>query len=801
MSLAAILVATVLLGGSTRTDHGCYALGEQAEADFVATGLAPDTSGRLTWHVRDAFGQRVEERQEVVKANVSGCWQGRFALPSDRYGCFRVYAELDGVKLPQAGTRGAGYFTYAILPDPTQRPYLAPEDAFTGLHGAAEGQNRWLGARWKLDKWPRGTDDEFAVFRQERRTSSWTNHCFITASRIFQRPGCFTEAGRAWIKANCQHPWQYECYWDLVASPEGRKHLADAFRALAHRVCHEEDFGQDLHVYEIFWEPELHYPNRAALLTAAKIAWESIRAEDPTARVAAPTQYAIGLLDDLRALFDAGLGESMNAFSIHPYGMPDEGRNLPILRETMRLVREQVGPRTPFYATEANIGATVDPVSERRQLDLLVRTLLVLKGEGFAFHHVFYGYDYGGDRADTPLGGSGIAYNVEYPKNRWNARRMSPKPSFAGIAGFTWLLDGAKPVVALDRFTDTRLGYVFADGKGVCTMALWDWGGGATETTVRTSRERTQVADVFGNVSERPSPGGKLTLTPGSTPVYLLNVDPRLWGPDGKLTRQMKGMPREVCDPVRAVAVRPTLTADVPGVAIELANDGDAVVQGDVTTRIRGVPEARQRKTVTVPAHGKTHVDVPFPGYEPALLDRPEIEVGFVSPKTRTMRKLRIGYFAADRARLGKPVTWAGGAFAAAWDARGLTLVLTAPASALTLSFAKELVEKRTDNGFADLVKSSAATLVFERQADGTVRTMRTKTQLPDRLPTGPVPADVRIEADGGSWRYRIFLAWKELGVADPRPGMSVRLALASGEAKLFDADGGVRNYGELLLK
>ena len=801
MSAIVLLLAAVSLSGTTtRPSDGCYALGEQAEAVLTAAGLAPNASATLNLHVDDAFGKVLETRTEPISADAQGRWTATLPLPSARYGAYRVYAELDGAKLPRCGTRGEGYFTYAILPDPAKRPALAPEDSFVGLHGSAgNAQTRWLGAHWRLGKWPTGTDEEFRQMMAERNASSWTNHFLITASRIFQRPGCFSEAGRAWIKANCRQPAAYSCFWDLVSSEEGCKYLAEAFRNLAHRACHEEDFGQKLHVYEVFWEPELHYPNQALMLKAAKIAWENITSVDTNAVVAAPTMHSMGFLDQHRDLLEKGLGEYMNAFSVHPYGMPDEATKLQTIRTLRRMMRDYTGRDLPRFGTEANVGAMTDVASERRQLDLLVRTMIVLLGEGFRFHLVFYGYDYGGDRADTPNGGCGLTYNIEYPKNRWDAKLLSPKPSFAGISAFSWLLDGSRPVIALDRFKDSRLGYVFADKAGKCTIALWDWGGKTPEMTVTTGRERTRVADIFGNESEVDSPGGKLKVALSSSPVYLVDVDPALWGPDGRETRRIRAMPVEMTDPVKIVKTSPVVTSAGPGVEIELENEGDRPLEGEVRTRIRGIPEARVEQPVKLSARARAKVRVGFGDWAPQPLERFPLEVSFVSAAAKAFRQTDVGFFAAPHGQPGEPVEWAGGKLAAMWNAQGVFLDFTAPADTARLGFARMLVEKRTDNGFADLVNQSAAEFAFALGADGpTAR--RTATALPNRLPKGPVPARLKIDRLATGFRYRVFLDWKTLGEPDPQSRTSVRLALASGEAKLFELDAGVRRYGELLL-
>ena len=797
-----LLAAVAITGTTTRPDHNCYVRGEKAEVRFSVTGLAAGADETVRVAVFDAFGERLDAASLKARADAKGAWSGCWTLPSDRYGAFRVTATVAGAELPRCGTRGAGYLTYAVLPDPAKRPYLPPEDAFLGLHGSADGQTPWLGARWRLGKWPSGDDAQFAEFMTKRRVESWTNHFIITASRIFQRPGCFTKEGWDWVKAHCPNPSAYATYWTLAQSEEGRRHLADAYRTLAHRVCHEEDFGQRMHVYEAFWEPELHYPDQGTMLRAAKLVWEAIRSEDPHALVAMPTFHRINSLEEHRDVFEKGLAEHMNALCVHPYGMPNEGQTLRIIRDLRKLVREHKGTDVPFFSTEANVGAGTDAADERRQLDLVVRSLLVLKGEGFAFHHVFYGYDYGGDRADVPNGGCGLAYNLEYPKNRWDARVMSPKPAFAGVSAFSWLVDGAKSVATLDHFGDSRLGYVYADRAGVCTMALWDWGGSASEVEIETGRAETRQADVMGNERRVATPSGRIKLHLTSTPVYLVDVDPSLWGREGRLTRQLAAArPAARAAALSVDEIRPTLANGEPAARVTLANDGDVAVKGTLSTRVRGVPEARVSRPVEVGAGKRETYTVAFPGWQPDPCVRLPVEIAFDGGKTRVFRRGSLGYFGVPRDRSGAPVAWAGGTVSCSWNERGLTFDVVAPAPCLSLGFAKMALEKRTDNGFADLVRQSHATFAFARNPDGTASARRTTTFHSSRFPLGPVPAQVSITSEGKAWRHRFTLAWADLNVTDPKVGDAMRFAFSSGSVQLFGFDAGLRQYGELVLE
>lgn len=110
-------------------------------------------------------------------------------------------------------------------------------------------------------------------------------------------------------------------------------------------------------------------------------------------------------------------------------------------------------------------------------------------------------------------------------------------------------------------------------------------------------------------------------------------------------------------------------------------------------------------------------------------------------------------------------------------------------------------LEKRTDNGFADLVRQSHATFEFARNSDGTASVRRTETFHGSRFPLGPVPAQVSITSEGKAWRHRLTLAWANLNVAEPKTGDALRFALSSGSMQLFGFDVGLRQYGELALR
>ena len=96
----------------------------------------------------------------------------------------------------------------------------------------------------------------------------------------------------------------------------------------------------------------------------------------------------------------------------------------------------------PIYVTEAGqSGILGTDLDVRSQAERMVRTCIILKGEGVRVFLPFYGIDF--DR----LGFWGFLFNLDMdgPYGPWNTRRTSPKPMVSAVAVCVDMLEGTAP--------------------------------------------------------------------------------------------------------------------------------------------------------------------------------------------------------------------------------------------------------------------------------------------------------------------------------------------------------------------
>ena len=783
MKVAAIAVIALLAecaaaeptfnGETTRFEHSCYIMGETAEAVFEGCGFAANEDVELSVEVKDADGNAVGAAvSEKIRADAEGKWRKTVALPSAAYGAFRVYAKANAVPLPDAGTRGGGYLSYAILFDPKKRPHIPEDEAFLGVHGARPFQAAFMGAHWRLDSvnqgWPNGDEKSWREREALLAADGWESYFFITASRIFQRPKFYSQEALEFFGK------KIPMIGPQIATEKGAKYCAEALANLARAAVGRENRGQRLRVYEIFWEPELHYTCSDEIVRAAKLAYRAIKDVDPEGIVAAPSPYTINSYDTFREYFDKGLADYMDAVSIHPYGDVEGDDFRGKIRAIRRLVRERKGRDLDFYGTESGIGADVTPESELRQAQRWARTLCTLLGEGFRFHHVFYGFDWGSDGNNVRKGGSGLMYNLDYPKHRWAPVHLSPKPSFAAISAFSLAVDGLRPTCEISDLGGSRTGYAYADKAGKrCVAALWDVGDGS-EAEFVSGVERTTISDLMGNVREVPSPGGRVKIALSPSPVYVLNANPSLWGAEGRRAKELRNKVREEPEPLRIKGVSPMFKDGAAGLVAEVSNEDGKAMEVAVESRIRGIPEARQSRKVTIAAHSSAKVEIVF---DERAFPAPEgfrAEVTAVSSVHLAQWSGAVNYLLAPRGGFAGASALADGSrISLSWNAKGLYAVIAASTNALEVKFARCALARRSANGFADTMTEAVQTMRF---AGGLAS--RVKTYHGSRPAGSVASARAKVIEVEGRFEHRLFVPWQELGFSvPPSDGDTIRMS------------------------
>jgi hypothetical protein len=288
-------------------------------------------------------------------------------------------------------------------------------------------------------------------------------------------------------------------------------------------------------LYGGLWEVDLnsaHYGAQTPPYSSADIAaayrrlHDVVKAEDPGGMVIGPCSSVIrpGWFEEI---FKAGILNYVDGIETHAYAegtYTPETDNLPgRIQRLNALVRRYHGGKTlPIYVTEAGQpGILGADVVCRSQAERMVRTCIILKGEGVRVFLPFYGIDY--ERS----GYWGFLFNrdVDSPAGPWNTQRTSPKPMVNAVAECVDMLEGAAPRGRL-RTTDRGVwAYAFQRGDAAIT-AVWAPGGRRTvELPVRSPS--VDVVDMMGRSARAAANRNVLRLTVGEAPVYVLSPEYR----------------------------------------------------------------------------------------------------------------------------------------------------------------------------------------------------------------------------------------------------------------------------------
>ena len=753
-----------------------FAIGTVAETVLSAIGFEPGAKCPVKLDVFDfTRTNRVATLKGELSADSAGKWTGRFTLPTDRYGIFYVSADAGGVGLGKVGTVPRGFFTYGVLEDPAKMPDLDPWDAFLGEHAA---NYRWLWQRGGLGSALEPSDTRLIIASTDRA------------------------AGEGKIKT--------ARFWTILTNEsvqaEYRANLTDyvkkAIAAGAGR--------QGRRIYENLWEPNLRAPNADSIVAAQKVAWETIHELDPDALVGAYTSSGIDMRM-LRTLFEKGIGEYMNAITVHPYkGMPELGGFIDDVRGMKRIIREYMGRDIPMFATESGMNEANTPDGEKRKMCGQLRQALILFGEGFQMYCPFYGCDFGADANNQADGDYGLNYNCQYPKVRFGCKVSQPRPVFGALAAFARLTEGHRPTCCIEWLGETVLGYAFTDkSDSDSVIAIWDWGARGMTVEVPVGRDVVEVADVMGNVSRMPTgKGGMLRLALSEYPQYLLHVDTKTWGraAQAKLKwseRRFKSANERA--PVGVAMLVPAFSGGEPGVSVTLENRTDAVQNVVVETRIPGEPDCRRKVQMSVPVHGEKVATVVFRGFRPNPTDEFETQVRVV-PSAGTVAET-CGKFnfvqlpcefsfgdcnvklSCDRTSLKFDVTVADATpmndKSGWWSWSG---------DSLQVALAKRHLAKRTQNDIADAFAEARSEYTVAKTPLGD-EVCRTITWDQARYPCdngrgGIVDASAaprRVSHDGKRWRYEFSLPWRFLNMEAPESGTAFRMALQCNDRRPDD--------------
>ena len=816
-----------MLIGKTSARQSLFVKGSVATMTLEAKGLGAGDRRPLEIVLKDAYGNVVGTiANDGILADADGNWKGEFPLKTDFLGFRRICVSSGELTLPKMGSRPKGCLTYGVFADWNSRSKLDERDCFFGMQG---GQyNKWTGAHWRYSvSNPLRDPEKSKAAEQRRRTFEFPVYGTISIEYRFVKPFLSAEA-RSYFEARRKDVRMNFSF------PEGDARGERLYResiATYVRAARASRPGQ--RIYELCLECDLTSPDAETTVRCFKVAHGALHEADPEGLLfAAGVSNVRGpALDYMHRLFDLGLAPYMDGFNIHPYTAypPDRHGFVENIRAFVRLVRARKGADTMMISTEQGYAAPYE--EEVMQMEGNVRVALILLGEGFSRHFAFWGYDFGNDYYDWFDGDYGMNYNLELDQKskRWNGQ-TSPRPSLSTLSAACLFLDGKRAVTELDGLGETALGYAYADRDEKCVLALWDYGGEPRDVTVKVGREQIDVGDIMGNVTRKTTKDGVLSLSLTGSPCYVLDPDPALWGHNGTMRdiiskeREARRKREEASRRAEVNAIMPTFGDGRMGVKVEVRSRLSTEGVFTVSSRIRGMPEARRSAEITLPAQGSGWVTLLFGAgvsFDPSKTVPVEIAVS-QGTNYRMTRAEPVNFLLAPElpdevgcdwdfsswchpqrfrwpVRKDEPSVW----MALGWTAKSLLVEVDVcddvfcntrtgfqswRGDSVQLGFAKSALAGTTGNYQTDILERALSEITLALTTNGP-SAYRTQTYDPVRFPCdkrggGEISSDlmprtinVTTNGSGVMIRYRAAVPWEFLNIRDPHPGLVCRMA------------------------
>ncbi len=543
-----VLPGEVQLTGDTNApETSMFPQGKKVELFYQVTGLPANHEGvNLELNVVDEKEKSLKKFRIPVKADAQGRWSGSVHPPCERLGFYRVYSRLsDGTLLQKLASRKAGYLTYAVVFGEHRYKEYPMDETFFGSHGPSFGFHRMLGLRWgyKGKNW--------SVLEPEKPGQYAGNPAADQIDLLGELPKWkeYYQTSQNPIPKWMEDPRNRitkNGKW-VSFTPEGERYYAEYLKTFAANYARQIRKNQPRALIQITWEP--HYPwnfsgTAGDLVNIHRNAYQAIHAGAPNAWVIGPTAAGLDTLEWHRELFEAGLLDYVDAISIHPYFAfpPEQNGMVEKVRALKALIRKYAGRDLDIHGNEAGFATHELPGREKEQMYGIVRSNLILLGEGFKSNMVFYTHDYWGEP------GYGYTYNLN-PKREFGTDKVAPKPVAPAIGAAAYFLNGHTSAGAIESFGGTAWGYAYQRKDGFTTLALWDFSGNPREVELPVGREKIELGDMMGNTRRVATDNGMLKLTLTEDPVYVIDVDPEFWG---------RGA-------VRTIAPDPTAVDGIPG--------------------------------------------------------------------------------------------------------------------------------------------------------------------------------------------------------------------------------------------
>lgn len=510
-------------GETSRPDSSTFIPGETITLSFWGTGLNPeDTRQTITVTVYDEHDKVRSAERFKIKADTSGSWKIDAPAPNQGIGFYKVIATTTaGGQLSRLGTRGAGYLTYAVVPDPAQRVLVDETKARFGMQGGLNSKLcdvfPYLGIRWILDSGYRWRDNEPDRAGQYAGSPPAEQYSYKGKPwKMYTLPSLYVNTPDWAVLPNSMPAGQPLG----MLTPSGET-AWKAFAAKAVNAYSAHNPDRKEHLFQLTWEPQpgARWKGSAAdLVRVYAAAYDAIHAADPKAKVIGPTLFpdAGENTSWLKSLLNAGLAQYLDGFSVHPYAQ--DPVSLAALAGNLRtqksLVDKAKKRELPRFGTEQGWNTQGNPANDMTQARGLLRSEIIMLGEGYRFNFTFYIADFFGEP------GYGYYYNLN-PAIEFGTDKISPKPIVPAYAFYTWLLEGATSEGAIENLGRAASGYRFVSHSGQRIMALFSYAN-TSKHSVAVPAAQADVYDWMGRKSRIKITDGRLAVTLSPEPLYIV---------------------------------------------------------------------------------------------------------------------------------------------------------------------------------------------------------------------------------------------------------------------------------------
>jgi hypothetical protein len=502
----------------------------------------------IAWQIADYTG-KVHASGSIDVS--TGATTASVSCSSTISGYFAVSARLktSGATEPQQGSRPEGYAAFGVLPNvadyvpafnaslDTRRVGLVTEnDVESGTQQQPLNEN--LGTSWIMTS-------RALSLTEPQRAGQYNPATFPIdgaikeghLGRVVYMNGLpFWASSAPSAESGGSYPPKSFSYFQSYSALVGEESL---------RLDKKYIPNEHTNYYQVTWEPDPGPSTEwkgtdAQFVELYKATWEGVHSTDPNAKVIGPATQSIGICQSwLERLAPMGFTKYLDGLSCHGYyivgassALPPEVGNLPTKLQSLRKVMTSLMPGKPLLVTETGIGypmhtkyAANFPTNTvlTEHAEAVVRTHLIMLGEGVDKSFVFYGADFSSPQ------GFGMYFNLDL--SDYASGDLQPKPTAMAVAAATRLVDGSRSLGGLTNLPSGGYGYTFllADSKHTMT-AVWAHNSSfnaseSYEVTVDSpgTSGKTVMFDTMGNPQAVEYSNGVVKTTISEMPIYVLS--------------------------------------------------------------------------------------------------------------------------------------------------------------------------------------------------------------------------------------------------------------------------------------